>query len=225
MKNNKGFASSFMIFSLLIFFLIIISIVLFTLNSSSTLNSKIKSKLTNDIENPDLYSKYDFYYTGDIQVFSAPKSSLYKIKTWSSTNNYSSGNILLKKGQKLFIFVGKSGYNNGDTDIREKYGQINDSESLSSIILKAGNNASNSMASQKLNNTSIKNSNNLGDDINPTNGVGHVTIYFYSINASNVAIDSSGSFVDSEYRDKFVAENCSDLQCILDKISAKLNAE
>ena len=50
MKNNKGFASTFILFSLLTLFLIVMSILLFTMNNSSVLNSGLKNKLLNDIE-------------------------------------------------------------------------------------------------------------------------------------------------------------------------------
>ena len=50
MNNNKGFASTFILFSLLVLFLIVMSILLFTMNNSSVLNSGLKNKLINEIE-------------------------------------------------------------------------------------------------------------------------------------------------------------------------------
>ena len=48
--NNKGFASTFLLFSLLVLFLLVMSILLFTMNNSSVLNSGLKSKLIDNIE-------------------------------------------------------------------------------------------------------------------------------------------------------------------------------
>ena len=226
MKNNKGFATSFLLFSILILFLVIISILLFTLSNSASLNGKIKSKLETDIQNPNAYNEYNYYYTGDVQMFVSPKDRNYIIKAWSSSNNYASGSIFLKKGQKLFIYVGRSDYNNGDSDIREVYGTDSDATSKNSTILKAANNASNSMvSSEKFNNPITKSSNNLGEDTNPTtiSGNGHIKIYYYSITAKNVGIDPNGTQIsDTTLRDKYKEENCKEVQCILDSIAAKL---
>ena len=48
--NNKGFATSFILFSLLVLFLVAMGILVFTLNNSSKLNNKVKSQLINQME-------------------------------------------------------------------------------------------------------------------------------------------------------------------------------
>ena len=50
MKNNKGFATSFILFSLLALFLIVVLGVMFTMNNTSSLNNRIKNKLLSGIE-------------------------------------------------------------------------------------------------------------------------------------------------------------------------------
>lgn len=225
MKNNKGFASSFLLFGLLILFLIIVSILLFTLSSSSSLNSKIKTKLETDIENPDSYTEYNYYYTGDVQMFTSPRDRTYIIQAWSSSNNFSKGSIFLKKGQKIFIYVGKNSYNGGDTDIREIYGTFDDATSQASTILKAGYNAASSLVSdQKFSNIVMKNASNLGQDTNPSTGSGHVRIYYNSITAKNVQIDAN-NYSNESLKTKLTNINCSNTQCILDEISYILKGQ
>lgn len=110
--------------------------------------------------------KKEFEYTGDVQEFTAPYTGVYKIETWgaagysndlSGNGAYTSGNIELTKGSKLYVYVGEQStgktatYNGGGacsnncsagggaTDIRLVSGNWNDSESLASrIMVSAG---------------------------------------------------------------------------------------
>ncbi len=71
--NNKGFATSFILFSLLILFLVVMGILVFTLNNSSKLNNKIKSNLVNDIEDTfegdsRKIKAVDIYYDDDVET-------------------------------------------------------------------------------------------------------------------------------------------------------------
>lgn len=218
MKNNKGFATSFILFGLLILFLIVMGVLMFTLGNSSALNSKIKNKLKGDIENPNVYNEYNFYYNGDVQVFTAPKSRTYGILAWSSSGNYISGKIFLKKGTKLYIYIGKTNvYNGGNTDIRTSYGNVTET---SSNIMRAGyNSADSSVAPNKFTDV-LKNNTTPSPGIS---GEGHVRIYYYSIKASNISIDPNGTGIaDTTIRNKYKAEKCEDVQCILDAIYKKV---
>ncbi len=70
----------------------------------------------------------DFYYTGNVQEFTAPCSTTYKLEVWGASGGkdkqheaaggrimeggkggYSSGEVTLQKGQKLYIAVGGEG--------------------------------------------------------------------------------------------------------------------
>ena len=216
MKNNKGFATSFILFSLLILFLIVISILLFTLNSSSTLSSKLKDKLVEDMETPNIYNEYNYYYNNDVQVFIAPKDRIYNIKAWSSESNYIYGKIRLKKGDKLYIYIGEENYNNGNTDVRTVNGSVLDQTSLNSTIMRSANDINNSFASEeKFTGKIIKSKDNLGDDKNPsTTSTGHIKIYYYyySLSADKVEYDNSKSKLD-----------CDNLQCAIDNIKLKID--
>lgn len=68
---------------------------------------------------------YDFPYTGDYQVFVAPKTGLYKFEGWGARGGYAringrlggtaglggytSGNIKLQEGDTIYIYVGQQG--------------------------------------------------------------------------------------------------------------------
>ncbi|MBO6145400.1 MAG: prepilin-type N-terminal cleavage/methylation domain-containing protein [Bacilli bacterium] len=107
----------------------------------------------------------DFAYSGRPQVFTAPKYGTYKIELWgaqggSTSQNkggkgaYTKGNIFLKKGEKLYVYIGgNNGYNGGgslsgeleystvgggSTDVRLVGGSWDNSEGLASRIMVAG---------------------------------------------------------------------------------------
>ena len=118
-----------------------------------------------EIESTNVYS---FEYTGDYQEFEAPYTGYYKMECWGAQGGsyggtggkgaYTSGNIYLKKGEKLYIYVGQTGENlqtatyngggssgtlyygragGGATDIRITLGDWNDFDSLKSRIMVA----------------------------------------------------------------------------------------
>ena len=111
---------------------------------------------------------YNFEYTGSYQEFEAPYTGYYKMECWGAQGGsyggtggkgaYTSGNIYLKKGEKLYIYVGQTGENlqtatyngggssgtlyygragGGATDIRITSGDWNDFDSLKSRIMVA----------------------------------------------------------------------------------------
>jgi hypothetical protein len=65
----------------------------------------------------------DFNATGDYQVFTAGFNGTYKMELWGAQGEggsnatgfgaYTSGEMKLKKGEKLYVYVGKSGKNGG----------------------------------------------------------------------------------------------------------------
>lgn len=112
---------------------------------------------------------YDFNYTGNYETFEVPHTGIYKIELWGASGNddydtttkagkggYTSGNIKLTKGTKLYVYVGQKGqpindgitFNNGrpnangwngggSTDIRLVSGSWDNSESINSRIMVA----------------------------------------------------------------------------------------
>lgn len=78
----------------------------------------IKYKQSQEIDKED---KYLFSYIGDKQEFIAPKTGYYQFECWGAKGGsysavggngaYTSGNIYLEKGQKLYVYVGQAGGN------------------------------------------------------------------------------------------------------------------
>lgn len=109
---------------------------------------------------------YTFEYSGDYQTFVVPRSGIYKLETWGAqgghrgANNggkggYTTGEVYLKRGDILYIYVGGNGktnsgwngggyqpqtkiYGGGATDIRFVSGEWNNEESLKSRLIVAG---------------------------------------------------------------------------------------
>ena len=48
--NNKGFASTFILFGLLVLFLLVVSILMVTINNSASLNNTLKNKIIDDLK-------------------------------------------------------------------------------------------------------------------------------------------------------------------------------
>ena len=122
-----------------------------------------------DIEIKALSGTFTYDYTGEYQTFIAPSTGIYKIELWGAQGNnetnegtkggngaYTSGEIELQQGQKLYIYVGQKGiskgndttFNNGtgssggwngggSTDIRIVEGAWNSSNSINSRIMVA----------------------------------------------------------------------------------------
>lgn len=117
-----------------------------------------------DLPEKGSYSTSEFLYTGDVQTFEAPATGTYKVELWGGSGfktaygGYTSGDIKLTKGTKLYVYVGNIGttgndkitFNNGTgnhggfngggaTDVRlEKGSSWNDFNSLKSRIMVAG---------------------------------------------------------------------------------------
>lgn len=108
---------------------------------------------------------YDFDYTGNYQVFTAPISGTYKVELWGAQGSVSTsyggkgayirGEIYLIEGTSLYVYVGGNGQTNlgyngggegysenyfggGATDIRIVSGKFDDFNSLKSRIMVAG---------------------------------------------------------------------------------------
>lgn len=195
MKNNKGFATTFILFSLLVLFLIIMAVLMSTLSNSSTLTSNLRNKLTDNVESPNIYKEYNFAATGDMQIFTAPASKVYTVEGWSTSNKYLKTSKYLEKNQQLYLYVGTSSYNGGNTDVRTVYGTVNDAISRASIILDV--NANGAVNTSKP---------------NPDSGNGYVKIKYSSLTANNIGYNNGNTHI-----------SCKNVQCALDKLNRTLN--
>ena len=66
MKNNKGFATSFILFGLLVLFLLVLITLMFTMNNSASLNGKLKTDLVDNIERKTFTDEYKITYDYNI---------------------------------------------------------------------------------------------------------------------------------------------------------------
>ena len=94
-----------------------------TANCSKQGNGYAKIVYIGSNENniPDeVYYTYDYSYTGEQQIFTAPLDGYYKLEVWGAQGGtvtgyrggyggYSSGAVALKKGDKLYVNVGGAG--------------------------------------------------------------------------------------------------------------------
>lgn len=122
-------------------------------------NASIKANYSSTI-------KTEFAYTGNNEKFVAPVDGMYKIELWGASPNndynsytqanaayggYTAGNIELKQGDTLYVYVGGSGTtfncctsqgnltkSGGATDVRLISGEWNNATSLNSRIMVAG---------------------------------------------------------------------------------------
>jgi len=127
--------------------------------------AKIKGKCSKEnICLADSELSKSFSYTGEGETYTVLKNGTYKIELWGAQGGsgnlaapgaYTSGNIYLTKGEKLYFFVGQAAngvstsfngggncYGNcsgggGATDVRLVYGSWNKAESLRSRIMVA----------------------------------------------------------------------------------------
>ena len=87
-----------------------------------------------------------YNYSTDYQIFTAPYSGYYQIGLWSPSTTTQSGdhlstNIYLKRNSSIYFYVGRNRANNifAETDVRLISGSWEDTNSLNSRILIAGN--------------------------------------------------------------------------------------
>lgn len=77
-----------------------------------------------------VYYQNEFWYTGDYQVFTAPKSGYWQLEAWGSSGGYGNttdtaigyggytkGVIWLEQGTTLYVYVGQKGQNSAQREI------------------------------------------------------------------------------------------------------------
>ena len=78
--------------------------------------------------------KWTYDYTGNEQVFTAPVNGTYKFELWgaqggayyqAANGGYVSGELVIKKGEKFYVYVGRTGLDSSSTDYVFNYGYQN----------------------------------------------------------------------------------------------------
>ena len=112
--NNKGFAITSIIYSMLVLFLALVLLIMSNLASRKVAFDKEKSDLIGELAALNV-SKYDFAYNGTYQTFRAPVNGTYTIQLWGAEGGgnaggkggYVRGDITLEKDDILYIYVGQ----------------------------------------------------------------------------------------------------------------------
>ena len=78
--NNKGFAISSIMYSILVVFLILLLGILGMLGSRKVILDKVKKDLKESLETSGDEKIWDFMYTGNYQEFIVPSDGKYKIQ-------------------------------------------------------------------------------------------------------------------------------------------------
>ena len=82
----------------------------------------------------DGQKKWTYDYTGNEQVFTAPVNGTYKFELWgaqggayyqAANGSYVSGELVIKKGEKFYVYVGRTGLDSSSTDYVFNYGYQN----------------------------------------------------------------------------------------------------
>ncbi len=125
--NNKGFAVSGILYSILALFLILLLLILGNFQSRKVIFDKQKTNVIEKlegIENKKSVSEFCYTTDNDLQQFITPMDGIYNLEIYTSNNgNYASGEVRLYQGILLYIMVGKN--NNSVTSIRTEKNKIN----------------------------------------------------------------------------------------------------
>lgn len=111
--NNKGFAVSGILYSILVLFLMLLLLILGNFHSRKVAFDKQKSSVLNKLQGVSVNNiSYNFCYknSDELQLFETPSDGVYKLEIYGSNNGgYASGEIRLYQGIVLYVLVGKDG--------------------------------------------------------------------------------------------------------------------
>ena len=131
--NNKGFAITGVLYSILVLFIVITTLLIFNLQNKKIILDKLKKDTLDNVENIstteeevceyEVGQEFTFDYTGSEQTFTVPCSGYYQLETWGAQGGsvnltealnggyggYSVGTINQNKNTTLYIYVGGQG--------------------------------------------------------------------------------------------------------------------
>lgn len=121
--NNKGFAISGILYSILVLFLILLLLILGNFQSRKVTFDKQKDTVIEKLENREKNKVGEFCYDTENKEFITPSDGTYLLEIYSSDDKYISGKMKLYQGIKLFITVGKT--SSDITSIRTEENKLN----------------------------------------------------------------------------------------------------
>ena len=121
--NNKGFAITGVLYSILVLFIVITTLLIFNLQNKKIILDKLKKDTLDNVENIstteeevceyEVGQEFLFDYTGSEQTFTVPCSGYYQLETWGAQGGsttvtggygaYSFGEIYLKRDHFNFV--------------------------------------------------------------------------------------------------------------------------
>lgn len=122
--NNKGFATTAIMYSILTLILMLLLGSMAYLANRKKVLDKIKQDTYNEVNEIMSSEVFEYDYTGDYQRFRAPKTGYYKFEAWGaqggtvvdkSQGAYTSGYINLNQGDIVYVYVGEQGNKNRTT--------------------------------------------------------------------------------------------------------------
>ena len=136
--NNKGFAISGIIYTILLIFLIVLAGILSLFNSRKNVLDNLKNKVVGEVNTTSSIQYDPFDETGTILEFTAKAKGYYQFELYSPKINNINGDelvteIYLEKGETLYFLIGSTTYNQGITEIRS-------SKNAASTIAKVSSN-------------------------------------------------------------------------------------
>lgn len=138
--NNKGFAVTGIIYTLMVLFIILIIALLSMFNDRKKILDKLKDKVLNNISTTIDYtpSSYNPKSSADLALdefytYTAKIKGYYELKLISSNGSVLKSNLYLREGEKLYLRVGSKTYNNGTSEI------FSDKTDATSVLMKVTN--------------------------------------------------------------------------------------
>lgn len=172
MKNNKGFAITGILYSILLLFLMLLLLVLGNLQARKVIFDKQKNHVLSKIDNfGNLYDdiKTYTYINDDYQEFIASKDGNYLLEIWNadSISEYKKAKVYLLQGVKLYIKLG----NNSGHDSEKNSKILMDKNNPDSwLITTSGINSNNGYVGIE-----IQSSSSINKFINDSNGAVRIT--------------------------------------------------
>lgn len=207
--NQKGFAITGFIYTILVLFIGLLIAILALLNSRKTVLDKLKEKVRGETYVTGIVAYDPFIETGEILEFSAKAQGYYSFTLESPKLDSSNGSLLsfevyLLKGQILYFLIGSDKYNNGVTQV------VFDKDNLQSIVASVS--SDNYQIMDNYNNKIIS---NIKFSRNVNNEAGRIEVSYQN----NVRLN------DSLNRVKYIKDCVNSPEAIWTEIQAVVDGE
>lgn len=130
--NEKGFAATGILYTILVLFILLFAGILMMLSSRNNILTKLQKDLKDEIQGASTCTNmvdkiWNFDYMDSEQEFTAPCDGLYRIEAWGAQGYsideydggygaYASGNYVASAEEVLYVTVGQAGTGGTDTN-------------------------------------------------------------------------------------------------------------